>query len=139
MLSRIFIGALAVVFLAGCTQSGNTVNKTTEPQANVIQESSGATDSNKEDSSSISVSLVEYAFVPNVFTLKQGETSTFDLTNDGTMTHTFTVPDLQIDESLSAGESRSISVTPDQTGTFELFCNIPGHKALGQVGTVTVN
>lgn len=39
---------------------------------------------------------------------------------------------------LSAGESDTIEFLADETGTFEYYCSIGSHRALGMIGTLIV-
>ena len=76
-----------------------------------------------------------YAFEPNEFNFKLGETVTFEIRAE-TEFHTFNVDELDIDESVNGGETVTFSHTFDKAGTFKLFC-IP-HESLGMVGTIVV-
>lgn len=72
---------------------------------------------------------------PDRLTLKQGEPVTLTFANTGF--HTFTVDELGVDE-LIEGSSSTIKFTPTQSGTFEFYCAVPGHREGGMVGTLTV-
>lgn len=45
-------------------------------------------------------------------------------------------PDLHF--SAPAGETRSITFTPTEAGTYEFVCTVPGHKEAGMTGTLIV-
>lgn len=54
------------------------------------------------------------------------------------MTHTFTIDELNIDVTLSPGESKVLTVTPSSPGDFSYYCRF--HKASnGMQGTLTVS
>ena len=74
-----------------------------------------------------------YAFNPSSLSFGVGETVTFTLTAE-TEFHTFTVEDLEIDESLEAGETRKFTFTFDKAGSFSLNCL--AHPDM--TGTITV-
>ena len=74
-----------------------------------------------------------YAFNPSSLSFGVGETVTFTLTAE-TEFHTFTVEDLEIDESLEAGETRKLTFTFDKAGSFSLICL--AHPDM--TGTITV-
>ena len=74
-----------------------------------------------------------YAFNPAEMSFAVGEQVTFTLTAE-TEFHTFTVEDLDIDESLEAGETRRFTFTFDEAGSFELICL--AHPDM--TGTITV-
>ena len=77
----------------------------------------------------------DYKFAPSDFKFKRGEAVTFIMTAE-TEFHTFTVDELAIDESVSAGETTTFTHTFDKPGTYRLIC-IP-HESLGMVGKLVV-
>ena len=85
----------------------------------------------------ISIELTEnpYKFRPNAFDFKVCTTYALTFSVPGEL-HTFTVDDLDLDISISAGETVVFEFTPTQAGTFRLIC-LP-HEALGMVGGVRV-
>ena len=74
-----------------------------------------------------------YAFNPAEMSFKVGDKVTFTLTAE-TEFHTFTVEDLDIDQSLEAGETQKFNFTFDKAGTFSLICL--AHPQM--TGTITV-
>ncbi len=76
-----------------------------------------------------------YSFSPSTFNFRVGETVSFTLTG-GSQFHTFTVEDLDIDESVDAGQTVRFSFTFNTAGTYQLIC-IP-HESLGMMGTINV-
>ena len=74
-----------------------------------------------------------YAFNPAEINVSVGDTVTFTLTAE-TEFHTFTVEDLDIDQSLEAGETTKFNFTFDKAGTFSLICL--AHPDM--TGTITV-
>ena len=77
----------------------------------------------------------EYKFSPSEFKFGVGETVQFSITAE-TEFHTFTVDELDIDVSLSGGETETLVFTFDTAGEYKLYC-IP-HEALGMETTITV-
>jgi len=68
-------------------------------------------------------------------------TYTFDVANDGKVTHNLTVsgpggkkktPDI------AAGKSASLTVEL-KAGSYDFYCSVPGHKQLGMDQKVTVS
>ncbi|MQG18608.1 MAG: hypothetical protein FI687_02375 [SAR202 cluster bacterium] len=76
-----------------------------------------------------------YVYTPADFTFKVGQVVNFVMTSE-TELHTFTVDDLNIDQSVDAGETVEFSFKFDKPGTFELIC-IP-HETQGMIGKITV-
>ena len=77
----------------------------------------------------------EYVFDPADLEFSSGETVTIALTSEREF-HTFTVPELDIDIAVNAGETKAFVVSFDEPGSYRLIC-IP-HEALGMTGTITV-
>lgn len=77
----------------------------------------------------------EYIFDPADLAFSSGEAVTIALTSEREF-HTFTVPELNIDIAVDAGETKAVVLTFDEPGSYQLIC-IP-HEALGMVGTITV-
>lgn len=76
-------------------------------------------------------------FDPNVIHAKVGDTLEFNVTNDGQ--HTFVIEDLKTNFYFKRElfESHVVfSLNVEEKGTFEYFCDIPGHKVGGQKGTI---
>lgn len=89
----------------------------------------------------VAVSLLEWRLEPSELTLTAG-TYTFEAANDGTMLHALSLAGEGVtaatpSAAYAAGESQSFSVDL-VPGTYEIYCPVPGHKAAGMVGTVTV-
>lgn len=88
----------------------------------------------------ISVEASEFAFAPNKFDAKVGEKLTFKITNKGALDHSFAITDAagtvlgRIDVKL--GGSASFDFTPSKAGIYQLYCDVPGHKESGMVGTL---
>lgn len=85
----------------------------------------------------VTIELSAFRFIPNFITVQEGLPITLILVSKD-LRHTFTVPELDIDVSVSAGETKEITITPDKTGEFKLLCTIIGHDALGMNGQVIV-
>ncbi|WP_249870755.1 cupredoxin domain-containing protein [Oceanobacillus saliphilus] len=82
------------------------------------------------------VELHDDYFNPDSITIANGETTELLLKNVGQREHTFTVEKLGIDVELQPGEEKTITVKPEETGTYELICQY--HVKEGMVGEVIV-
>ncbi|RSD28640.1 cupredoxin domain-containing protein [Mesobacillus subterraneus] len=85
---------------------------------------------------SIEVELNDDYFNPKVITIPNGTTTTLILKNKGTKEHTFTVEKLGIDAEVQPGKEKTITVKPEQAGTYELICRY--HVQQGMTGKVIV-
>jgi plastocyanin len=90
-----------------------------------------------ETEKAIEVVLNDNFFNPEVITIPNARTTTLKLKNVGNREHTFTVKELRIDVEVGPGQEKTITVTPEKPGTYELICRY--HFGQGMVGKVIVN
>jgi len=67
------------------------------------------------------VRMSNFEFDPATLEITAGETTKILVHNDDVVTHTFTVPDLDIDETLVPGSEVLVEVAPS-AGTFVVYC-----------------
>jgi uncharacterized cupredoxin-like copper-binding protein len=93
--------------------------------------------------SSIDLEMGEMYFNPDSISADAGSTVTINLENAGSMLHDFTIDDLggeRVHVELAAGESDSFTLNiPDEAGTYDFYCSVPGHRQAGMEGTLEVN
>lgn len=75
-------------------------------------------------------------FKPNTLALRKGEKTTINFKNTGF--HTFVLEEFDVNVDLKGKTEGSVTFTPDKVGTFEYFCDVPGHREAGMKGTLTV-
>jgi uncharacterized cupredoxin-like copper-binding protein len=125
----VLVSVLLIALLAAC--SGGTIGAT--------KPASGGSSGGK----TINVSATEFAFTPNKFEGKVGEKLTFKVTNKGTVEHNFVILSPDGSEELTKmttqpGETKSLEFTPTEAVTYQVDCNIAGHKEAGMVGELLV-
>ncbi|MDR7001373.1 cupredoxin domain-containing protein [Neobacillus niacini] len=108
---------------------------TTLGSLGVLAESSDVTQP-METVKAIEVRLNDNYFNPKDITILNGKTTQMILKNEGKKEHTFTVKNLGIDAEVEPGKEKTITVTPNKTGTYELICRY--HLKEGMVGKVIV-
>lgn len=90
----------------------------------------------------IAIDAAEFAYTPNKFDAKVGEKLTFKITNKGTLDHSLVIagPDgaviTRVDVKL--GSTATLDFTPSKAGTYQFYCDVPGHKESGMTGTINV-
>jgi uncharacterized cupredoxin-like copper-binding protein len=82
------------------------------------------------------------AFVPTTLTAKAGKV-TLDMTNPSSsgLEHAIAVEGNGVDKdgaTVQPGGSSKVTITL-KPGTYEFYCPVPGHKAAGMKGTLTVS
>jgi len=89
----------------------------------------------------VTVHETEYKLTPNTISLAKPGTYAFKAVNEGTTTHSLAVDGDGVNAKgtdISPGHSSTLKVTLAKNGSYEIFCPIDGHKALGMKGTITV-
>ena len=76
-------------------------------------------------------------FEPTEVTIPADTDVAFVLPNEGVTAHNFAIDELGIDVDIAPGATEE-TVVNAPAGTYEYYCNVPGHKAAGMVGTLTV-
>ncbi len=84
----------------------------------------------------IAVTLKEFAIEGN-FNAPPGDV-TFNVNNGGTLVHDIVVTGLGKTAPINAGGTDTLVLPKLAPGTYEIFCDLPGHKASGMVTTLKV-
>lgn len=84
----------------------------------------------------IEISMVEYAFLPSDLEAVPGQT--LALTNEGAIVHNLVIPSLGKGIELSPGGSGTMEVPAAEPGTYEIVCDLTGHREAGMVGTIEI-
>jgi VCBS repeat-containing protein len=120
----------AALLLAACGGSSGGGNEGSATGGAVVQ--------------TIRISEKEYSLNPGTITLPKSGTYAFEVTNDGTITHAFTVEQSggEGDEvesgDIDAGSSKTVKFTFSAGKRYEMYCPVDGHKAEGMAGTISV-
>lgn len=86
-----------------------------------------------QDENSFIVESGNFFFEPNLITADSGEITITISRNAGF--HTFVIDELGVKEQLSDGTTFSFTAEP---GTYEFYCDVPGHRERGMFGTLEV-
>ena len=93
----------------------------------------------------LTVKSGEYYFEPKDFRVRPGAV-VVTMTNEGPeRPHTFVVKnksgdgDLAKTERVAQGQVATLEFNVTEEGTYEVYCNLPGHADRGQRGTLTVS
>jgi uncharacterized cupredoxin-like copper-binding protein len=85
----------------------------------------------------IEVVSLDIFFEPSELSIPADTDVTVRLPNEGVTPHNFSIDELGIDVDIAPGATEE-TVINAPAGTYEYYCNIPGHKQAGMVGTLTV-
>ena len=114
----------------GDAAEGATADPAEAPAADTEADSSDAAEA-------VTVESVDIAFNPKELTIPANTDVTVNLPNNGAAAHNFAIDalDISVDQPPGAEEQITINAEP---GEYEYYCNVPGHRAAGMVGTLTV-
>lgn len=89
---------------------------------------------------SITVIAKDISFEPNEWRVKAGADVTVTLRNEGALEHSWVVklPSGEKMVHAKAGESATLRFTAPAVGTYEVICDVAGHKEAGMVGKLIV-
>ncbi len=89
------------------------------------------------DAAPTHVSLTEFALAPAEITVPEG--GSLHVTNDGSTPHNLAVVDQDLATAdIPAGGSEVLDVSSLAAGSYEVFCEIPGHADSGMTGSLEV-
>jgi uncharacterized cupredoxin-like copper-binding protein len=91
----------------------------------------------------IRVVMTEFKYSPSTISASAGTVS-FDLVNQGRTAHDMVVADssgkvLGKSSLVGAGQEAEFSVQVSQPGTYQIYCDLPGHREAGMSGTLEVS
>jgi len=109
----------------------------------------------------ISVVMNEFSYQPSTLTVPAGQQVVVTLRNEGQIEHDFVVDGIDVSAvssegdigghhmggdhsefdlhlSVTAGGTGTLRFTPNQPGTYRIFCSVEGHEEAGMVGELTV-
>ena len=106
-------------------------------------------------STTIDVSLTDFQFVPNAFTVPAGQEITINAVNNGAVVHNFVIMNFgtEAGESWDAGDADNVYwevevqpggdtstsfTAPTEPGEYQVVCRTEGHIMAGMVGKLTV-
>jgi plastocyanin len=107
--------------------------------ADATQAAGGDADTDSASSSGVTVGATEFAFDPEDFSLPADEDVELTLENNGVVEHDIVVEELDDRELVYANAGETVTETVNiPAGTYAFYCSIPGHRAAGMEGTLTV-
>jgi uncharacterized cupredoxin-like copper-binding protein len=89
----------------------------------------------------IQVKETEYKLTPSSFSVAKPGTVSFEVTNGGKIDHALEVESNGVEEktdTISPGSSAKLTVDLSKAGTYEVYCPIDGHRAMGMEAKLVV-
>jgi len=89
----------------------------------------------------ISLSEKEFSITPKSISVSKAGTYTFDVKNDGQITHALEVEGNGVEQKtgdIEPGKSATLTVDLSKTGSYEVYCPIDGHRQNGMEASLAV-
>jgi uncharacterized cupredoxin-like copper-binding protein len=122
---------LALV-LSAC---GGTSGGTNSPNQGHLGEVAGL------NGTTLTLILKDFTITPQNVTLPKTGAYTLVIWNEGSQLHSLKIEGNGVNakaKEINFGEKASFKVTFPKTGKYTMYCPVPGHRALGMTGTITV-
>ncbi|MFN2526089.1 MAG: cupredoxin domain-containing protein [Actinomycetota bacterium] len=88
----------------------------------------------------VEVTASDFSFDPTTLLFDVGATAEVDFNNIGSVLHSFTVPDFDIEVEAEGGESQSLTfAVTDEPGSYEFFCKYHPNEMMGTISIGGVN
>ena len=129
------VGTLVVREMDAAEQTVDTANE--DAAVDEEQAADEAAGEVPAEAAAQTVTSFDIYFEPKEITIPSGTDVTFTLPNDGVTLHNFSIDDLGIDVDIDPGATQEVVINA-APGSYEYYCNVPGHKAAGMVGTLIV-
>lgn len=90
-------------------------------------------------SNNVELKMTEYSFTPKEVRVTAGQPVTLTLNNQGADSHNLVIDAFNVkSQTIPAGQKGQVVFTPNQKGSFKIYCSMPGHEASGMTATLIV-
>lgn len=145
-------GSLSLFFF-GINYVDSTVMKKLDVKFS-IQQNDSQKNSDQTNKKIINIEANDFAYLPNQINVKKNKIITINLINNGKVEHDLQISGLNaevikvdshqhhnkdsIHVHAQAGNQSKVMIKPLETGEFEYYCTIPGHRESGMIGTLKI-
>jgi uncharacterized cupredoxin-like copper-binding protein/mono/diheme cytochrome c family protein len=128
------VGTLISRPMASADQPATADEDAAADEAQTAEEAAGEA---PDAATAQNVTSFDIYFEPKEITIPANTDVPFTLPNDGAAAHNFSIDELGISIDLAPGSTEE-TVINAPPGTYEYYCNVPGHKEAGMVGSLIV-
>lgn len=111
----------------------NTVNATVDTTETITTDTDiTATETTESTTQTFDITATQFTFDPSTITVKKGDTVVLNITSND-VPHGFSLPDFDVNETLSPGSTKTVEFVADQTGSFSFACSVvcgSGHSTM---------
>ena len=129
------VGTLVVREMTAEEQAADTANE--DAAADASAATAEAAGEAPAAASAVTVTSFDIYYEPKEITIPANTDVTITLPNDGVTSHDFSIDALNVTVALPPGETQTVVINA-APGSYEYYCNVPGHKEAGMVGTLIV-
>lgn len=136
----VFAVVAAGIFLSACSGTSHVPAPTPTPGAALSSPAASVSPVFGEQIAAKSFTVIggNYSFEPKEIKVKQGDVVKIIFQNNEGF-HDWKVDEFSAaTKRIKAGEQDSITFTADKAGTFEYYCSVGSHRAMGMVGKLIV-
>ncbi|HET7092751.1 MAG TPA: PQQ-dependent sugar dehydrogenase, partial [Thermomicrobiales bacterium] len=124
---------------AGAATEGEEPAPPASPAAGGETEPAAATPAAKIDPKrQVTIDANDIYFVPKKVEVRANLDVTLELVNRGVMPHNFSIDELHVNVDLPPGARETVTIKAPP-GRYRFYCNVPGHKDAGMVGTLVAH
>ena len=120
-----------------CPGASPSAGADASPTASPAADSTPCPAASPGSRSDVEVTSYDIYFEPKEVTIPANTDVKFILPNKGVTLHNFSIDELHVDVDIEPGATKQ-TVINAPAGTYEYYCNVPGHKEAGMVGTLIV-
>lgn len=114
------------------TNTSTSTSTTTSSGDSSTSTESTETDEAEPVTKTFNISAKKWEFSPSTITVNKGDTVVINITSTD-VSHGFFIPDFNVNTSISAGKTSSVSFVASKTGTFSFSCSVfcgSGHGSM---------
>jgi plastocyanin len=129
--------AVGAAMLLRTSPSQQNIQATPTP-TQVVEATPEVTGEESGQVKEITVTGSAFKFDPSTITVKKGDKVKITFKNSGG-THDFVIDELNVKTPIIQGGAEAVvEFTADQEGSFEYYCSVGNHRAMGMKGTLVV-
>lgn len=139
----VVIGAIVFMTKGGSKSTSETTNTPSSAPTQATQQSpaeGSAMEEKKEGAvKTFTIEASSFKFSPNTMTVNEGDMVKITFKNTQGF-HDFALDEFNVkSKTISAGQTEEIQFVASKKGSFEFYCSVGNHRAMGMTGTLTVN
>ena len=143
LLTILAIALMSLSVLAGCKTTVNQDKKDTKQEEEKLEDENGDKTEDKQSEEeprgeTVNISIRDFAFDPSEIRAKAGQKVTLRITNNGSLSHNYTITELDEKANVGSGSTEDLEITFPEPGRYQFLCTLPGHADKGMTGQIIV-